>query len=301
MTQDHRQVIEILALCFPKAFFVEPRQRLPLKIRIEKDIKSEDVALAAGQPVDVNGAVDFYRSHIGYEMALQAGAARYDLLGNRVGTVTVTEANEAKQRLAEIYRRKQERQEREQQTPVTVGKVLQSMHGNNTADQYKKFDAPPLPKVSVTPPPPMPAAATQASRPVKGLSPEQKHHIIVRYRVGEHTDGIMRDYGISSTTLYSVLHAAEVPLRQPRPASGKPHVDAPSLAPQPTVAMPDPAPIAVVDKKQLELAIKRIDLASANATADRECAVWALRSAADILQAALNRLETGQKHEDGRS
>ncbi len=259
MTQDHRQVIEILALCFPKAFFVEPRQRLPLKIRIEKDIKSEDVALAAGQPVDVNGAVDFYRSHIGYEMALQAGAARYDLLGNRVGTVTVTEANEAKQRLAEIYRRKQERQEREQQTPVTVGKVLQSMHGNNTADQYKKFDAPPLPKVSVTP------------------------------------------HGISSTTLYSVLHAAEVPPRQPRPASGKPHVDAPSLAPQPTVAMPDPAPAAVVDKKQLELAIKRIDLASANAAADRECAVWALRSATDILQVALDKLETGQKHEDGRS
>ncbi len=65
--------------------------------------------------------------------------------------------------------------------------------------------------------------------------------------------------------------------------------------------MPDPAPIAVVDERQLQLAIKRIDLASANATADRECAVWALRSAADILQAALNRLETGQKHEDGRS
>jgi transposase-like protein len=161
------------------------------------------------------------------------------------------------------------------------------MRGNNADDQYKKFDAPPLPKASVAPTPPVPAAATQASRPVKKLSPEQKQNIIARYRAREHTDEIIRDYGISSTTLYNVLHAAGVPLRTARPASGKPHVDAPTLAPQAAVA------------KQLELAIKRIDLAGANAAADRECAVWALRSATDILQVALDKLETGQKHDDG--
>ena len=298
MTQDHKQVIEILALCFPKAFFVEPRQRLPLKHQIEKDIKPDEVALAAGQPVDVNGAVDFYRSHYGYQIQLQAGAARLDLNGNRAGTVTDGEAIAARQRVVEIRKVMQERKAQQQPQTTAAGRVLQSMHGNNSDDQFKKIDASPLPKASASPTPPMPAAATQASRPVKGLSSEQKQNIIARYRAGEHTDGIIRDCGISSTTLYSVLHAAEVPLRQPRPASGKPHVDAPSLAPQPTVAMPDPAPIAVVDERQLQLAIKRI---SANATADRECAVWALRSAADILQAALNRLETGQKHEDGRS
>jgi hypothetical protein len=91
---------------------------------------------------------------------------------------------------------------------------------------------------------------------------------------------------------------------------GVPHdqfrkIPAPPLAPPPppTVMIPPPAPeqpVALIPApsaapedmcgKQLELAIKRIELATANVNGDREVAVAILRSAAEAIESAIERL-----------
>jgi sRNA-binding protein len=279
MSQDHKQVIEVLTVCYPKAFFVNPRQRLPLKYGIEKDIKPDEVALAAGHPVDVNAAVDFYRSHVGYQISLQAGATRIDLNGNRAGTVTAGEGIEAEQRVREIHRVMAERREQQQklQQTTTPGKVLQSMHGNNTDDQYRKIDAPPLPKPAAPPP--------TSKVPPSIPPPSRNDEIVRRYQAGESSPGIAKDYGLRPWAVRNIVRAAGVPIR-PR---GTRTVAAPPV--QPTMAIPEPtSPVASIDK-QLKLAIRRVDIASANVVTDREFATMTLKSAADILQAVIKNLD----------
>jgi hypothetical protein len=107
--QDHNQVIELLADCYPKAFFVNPRMRVPLKNRVDKDIDPKEITYAAGHPVDVYGAVRWYQSHFGYLLQLQTGASRIDLHGNPCGTVTSDEAIAATQFIKETHNRINER------------------------------------------------------------------------------------------------------------------------------------------------------------------------------------------------
>lgn len=88
---------------YPKAFFVNGRQRRPLKHNIVRDIKT---AIAKDRSnelrfYDIDDAVDWYQSHVGYNIACStAGTPRLDLDGNRVGTVTETEARVASERAA---------------------------------------------------------------------------------------------------------------------------------------------------------------------------------------------------------
>jgi sRNA-binding protein len=76
---------------FPKAFFEEGRQRVPLKENITADIEKLGCADLIG--VDVAGAVEFYTTHIGYHICSStAGRMRVDLDGNPVKKVTAQEA-----------------------------------------------------------------------------------------------------------------------------------------------------------------------------------------------------------------
>jgi sRNA-binding protein len=108
--QDHNQVIELLEYLYPKAFFVNPRCRLPLKLGIEKDIDPKEIEQAAGHPVNVHGAVGWYTGHYGYLLQIQTGAPRYNLHGERVGTVVQDEAIAAEARVRELNKIKKERQ-----------------------------------------------------------------------------------------------------------------------------------------------------------------------------------------------
>src|SRR5262245_19042437 len=96
--QDHNKLIAHLAQLFPKAFFINPRQRRPLKSNIILDIeRAADPSLAE---FNVGAAVDWYTSHIGYDHACaQAGAERVDLDGKVVGKITAMEAREARARI----------------------------------------------------------------------------------------------------------------------------------------------------------------------------------------------------------
>jgi sRNA-binding protein len=98
--QDHNEIIGKLARLFPKAFFEDGRQRVPLKPNITADIEKLGCADLIG--VDVAGAVDWYMSHIGYQIGSStAGRMRVDLNGNAVRKVTVHEAEIAQRKAQE--------------------------------------------------------------------------------------------------------------------------------------------------------------------------------------------------------
>ena len=52
--QDHNKAIELLEFCYPKAFFANPKVRLPLKRGIEKAVDAV-VALLQQRSREVNG------------------------------------------------------------------------------------------------------------------------------------------------------------------------------------------------------------------------------------------------------
>jgi hypothetical protein len=147
-----------------------------LKLHIERDLKPDEIALAANRPIDVGAAVAYYTNNIDYHRACLAGAARYDLKGERAGTVTEAEAIAAQQRVVEIRRMLRERREQEQQELLTpVGRVLQSLRAPD--DQFRKVPAP-------TPPKP----PTHA---------ERNREIARRYASGESSTALAREFDLS--------------------------------------------------------------------------------------------------------
>jgi sRNA-binding protein len=95
---DRERALEALCDTYPKTFFSTPRQRRPLKHRIEQDIAA-DIASDPKHELheyDVEDALNWYMSHLSYEIACSsAGAERIDLKGRVVSKVTEKEAREA--------------------------------------------------------------------------------------------------------------------------------------------------------------------------------------------------------------
>ena len=103
---DRERAVEVLCETYPKAFFANPRQRQPLKHGILQDI----IANLTEHPDcelkfhDIDDAVDWYRSHVGYHQACAvAGTPRINLKGERAGTVTASEAREEGEITQQIF------------------------------------------------------------------------------------------------------------------------------------------------------------------------------------------------------
>jgi sRNA-binding protein len=111
--RDH--AIQALAKEYPKAFFVKPEQRKPLKHDIEKDIKA-DLAKDNDSPLldyDIDDAVEWYTTHVGYYIACSvAGASRIDLQGRPVSKVTPSEARKAEEAKKEAFAKMATRKEK---------------------------------------------------------------------------------------------------------------------------------------------------------------------------------------------
>jgi sRNA-binding protein len=98
--QDHNEIIARLASLFPKAFFENPKQRVPLKPNIVADVENQGCCDLIG--ADVGAGIDFYMTHVGYQICLSTpGTVRVDLEGNPVSRVTEQEAITARKRAAE--------------------------------------------------------------------------------------------------------------------------------------------------------------------------------------------------------
>jgi hypothetical protein len=96
--RDERdRAVEVLCEMYPKTFFSNPRQRRPLKHGILQDINADLAAHPDSELKfhDIEDTVDWYCSHVGYHRACSiAGTPRINLKGERVGTVTETEARD---------------------------------------------------------------------------------------------------------------------------------------------------------------------------------------------------------------
>jgi ProP effector len=97
--QDHDVIIAKLARLFPKAFFVDPKQRIPLKHGIIRDVEEQGCQDLIG--VDIEAAVGWYMTHVGYYYCLIAGEPRVDLNGKPGSKVTAQEAKVAQQNVTD--------------------------------------------------------------------------------------------------------------------------------------------------------------------------------------------------------
>jgi sRNA-binding protein len=91
-------LIKELSFSYPKCFFTDPYQKRPLKKNIILDLQNDSMKERLDDE-RLNSVLAFYMRDWNYEYKLLAGAKRIDLDGNEVGTVTETEAREARERV----------------------------------------------------------------------------------------------------------------------------------------------------------------------------------------------------------
>ncbi len=108
------ELIQYLATTYPKAFFVQPHLKRPLKKNILLDLEQDRVLDDDRR----EAALNFYTRDWNYEQTLQAGAKRIDLNGKEVGTVTELEEREARQRV--LVQKRKIREERKLQGAIEV-------------------------------------------------------------------------------------------------------------------------------------------------------------------------------------
>ena len=95
MHEGIAQLTELYPNCFR-----QPRQ--PLKIGIHDDIIAQRPEL---RPSLIASALKTYTRSLGYLETLTVGAARIDLEGNPVGTVTAADEEDAKRKIAKAAKR----------------------------------------------------------------------------------------------------------------------------------------------------------------------------------------------------
>jgi ProP effector len=91
-------LIELLCSKFPRAFFLLEARRVPLKLRIDLDIRARLGDAVSAK--ELGTAMRCYTANRFYLAASVAGAVRFDLDGNVAGTVTADEAAFALERRA---------------------------------------------------------------------------------------------------------------------------------------------------------------------------------------------------------
>jgi sRNA-binding protein len=137
-------LVSELSFSYPKCFFTDQFNKRPLKKNIMLDLENDSMRQDDGK---LNAALTFYTRDWNYESKLQAGAKRIDLDGNEVGTVTETEACEARER---VKAAREERAARE---------VASKHEGKNvtvvTLPQRVVTPAPTIPEPMATIPEPM--------------------------------------------------------------------------------------------------------------------------------------------------
>jgi sRNA-binding protein len=111
-----KEYIEYLAEAYPQCFFVDGKQRRPLKKGIIADILKRE---KLDGTMLIEAIENYYMSSWGYLHQLIAGHARLDLDGNEVERSTIQEREEAGRRLAES--------KKQQYGKKTVGKSWESL------------------------------------------------------------------------------------------------------------------------------------------------------------------------------
>ena len=144
------ELIQHLATTYPKAFFVQPYLKRPLKKNILLDLERDRILDDDRR----EAALNFYTRDWNYEHTLQAGAKRIDLNGKEVGIVTELEEREARERV--LAQKRKIKEDRELQGPIEVARSLHAARRIPT-DSLSKIDAPARPPMAKAKPTPEPA------------------------------------------------------------------------------------------------------------------------------------------------
>ena len=120
------ELIQHLATTYPKAFFVQPYLKRPLKKNILLDLERDRILDDDRR----EAALNFYTRDWNYEHTLQAGAKRIDLNGKEVGIVTELEEREAlllQLRAAGVH------------VMSSAGRLRIAIHGYNTVADIERL------------------------------------------------------------------------------------------------------------------------------------------------------------------
>jgi sRNA-binding protein len=135
--EDRERAVLALSQEYPKAFFSEPRKRVPLKCGIENDIKTNLKANGNSDLAffDIDEAVTWYQKHIGYVQSCSTtGVIRIDLEGKPIGKITEAEAIQATQEATAIFREIANRKKlfAVQPSPAAAPTQVRSLSVNNS-------------------------------------------------------------------------------------------------------------------------------------------------------------------------
>ena len=83
--EESEEGVRILAKTYPRCFFEQPEQRRPLKKNIIDDLIKDGAPMA---PELITASVEWYQTHLGYQLCLLAGRKRVDLHGKEGNAVT---------------------------------------------------------------------------------------------------------------------------------------------------------------------------------------------------------------------
>ena len=136
--EDIQEAIEYLVQMYPKAFFLQPHLKRPLKKNIIVDLERNHVLDGDKR----TAAVTYYQNDWQYQNCLQAGDKRIDLNGQEAGTVTELEAIQARKRVQTQRQELKEKKLRaEAESPIKVANKLHA-DGKISTDQLSKIPAP---------------------------------------------------------------------------------------------------------------------------------------------------------------
>ena len=142
--EETEAAIEKLAELCPKRFFINPRDRVPLSQKHHH--RFADTTARLWHRSCCTPPLDWYTSHLGYLYALEAGAKRVGIKGEVVGTVTETEARQAKSLGPRKKARDKARREAQQAPPIVevVKRADAIKEPTPMPKTVKPIDAPPV-------------------------------------------------------------------------------------------------------------------------------------------------------------
>jgi sRNA-binding protein len=135
--EEKNEIIRKLAEQYPKAFFDNPKLRVPLMKNVVTALQRDGFPAASEL---ISESVNWYQSHIGYDYQLQAGRKRIDLNGRESGVVTELEERAARKKISDYNEKKLA--ERHVFDSVKTTSAL-AASGRIANDQLRKIDAPP--------------------------------------------------------------------------------------------------------------------------------------------------------------
>jgi hypothetical protein len=128
---DWDATIEMLAATYPKCFFMDHKQRLPLKKNIDEDLLRNGMKI---DPFLLEKAMDRYKISFGYNYAIVNGKRRINLDGKEVESVTMEERRAADKHIKEAKE-------------IKYGKPEPPSDDN----AVKRLVAPPMKKTTIVP------------------------------------------------------------------------------------------------------------------------------------------------------